>query len=473
MSNLLDRQGILDNLTATETTARLLVNAFVKKNSDTELCLNGIYREELITQTATFLSQAQQLIKNLSNTYNLTTDGFFEKKFIDTNEQFNSMYDISHNSEDEIHDSKTASSENAHSSSSSSITLKDIIKNRLTPDNLVPDYPLLRDTSQPNLVILARDLRQTDNINDILIKVYSQIFNYEEQMSCSYDSINGKLPYPRHKRLLFDLIIKLTLNEHEKILDDNERHNLYIQCEKQFSTETDLTNYQGVNIDHLNDDNNSYDEKQFICSLFRLVIPKEDIKKIIAAKQNVSSQWNDNEICIYYARPIHLLWIKQKWLERYPLNSNDELEKWSQCIDWAIDSFLESTKSRPSKRKTIEGSTNHKRVKTPLTLQERFKQIDRTKFDVFEYATKLLQHISNENNNDLPTLEQLKLFESYIMRFYWTSDQQKTWSQILDIISNIFIKESYNDFRQFYSKKLLEMNKDDQIEIDRLLQITL
>ncbi|CAF1507076.1 unnamed protein product, partial [Adineta steineri] len=168
-----------------------------------------------------------------------------------------------------------------------------------------------------------------------------------------------------------------------------------------------------------------------------------------------------------------LLWIKQKWLERYPLNSNDELEKWSQCIDWAIDSFLETTKSRPSKRKTIEGSTNHKRVKTPLTLQERFKQIDRTKFDVFEYATKLLQHISNENNNDLPTLEQLKLLESYIMRFYWTSDQQKIWSQILDIISNIFIKESRNDFRQFYSKKLLEMNKDDQIEIDRLLQITL
>ncbi|CAF3832396.1 unnamed protein product, partial [Adineta steineri] len=209
------------------------------------------------------------------------------------------------------------------------------------------------------------------------------------------------------------------------------------------------------------------------CSLFRLIIPKEDIKKIITAKQTLSSQWNDNEICIYYARPIDLLWIKQKWLERYPLDNNNELQKWSQCIDWAIDSFLETTKSRPSKRKTIEGSTNHKRVKTPLTLQERFKQIDRTKFDVFEYAAKLLQHISNENNNDLPTLEQLKLLESYIMRFYWTSDPQKTWSQILDIISNIFIKESNNDFRQFYSKKLLEMNKDDQVEIDRLLQITL
>jgi hypothetical protein len=47
---------------------------------------------------------------------------------------------------------------------------------------------------------------------------------------------------------------------------------------------------------------------------------------------------------IYYARPIHLLWIKQKWLERYPLNNeNNESEKWSQCIDWAIDSFLEQT----------------------------------------------------------------------------------------------------------------------------------
>jgi len=80
MTNSMDRQGILDNLTAIETTAKLLVNAFVKKNNDVELSLNGIHRDELITQTTTFLSQAQKLIFNLSNTFNLSTDGFFDNK---------------------------------------------------------------------------------------------------------------------------------------------------------------------------------------------------------------------------------------------------------------------------------------------------------------------------------------------------------------------------------------------------------
>ena len=135
-------------------------------------------------------------------------------------------------------------------------------------------------------------------------------------------------------------MIKLTLNERNKTLDDIEKHHLYTQCEKHFSSDTSLTKYHGLNIDHLNEN----DEKQFICSLFRLVIPEDNIKRIVLAKKDLSSQWNDNETCIYYARPIHLLWIKQKWLERYPLNVNNESQKWSQCIDWAIDSFLGTTK---------------------------------------------------------------------------------------------------------------------------------
>jgi len=224
----------------------------------------------------------------------------------------------------------------------SSVTLEDIIQNRLTPKHLLPNYPLLHDPIQPNLVSLARNLRQTDNFDDFILKLYSKIFNHEERICCNYDGTNGKLSYPKHKRLLFDLMIKLTFNEHNKILDDNERNHFYIQCEKHFSTETSLTKYRGLNIDQIN---NLNDEKQFICSIFRLVIPQDDIKRIISAKQDLSSQWNDNELCIYYARPIHLLWIKQKWLERYPLSdNNNESQKWSQCIDWAIESFLEPTK---------------------------------------------------------------------------------------------------------------------------------
>jgi hypothetical protein len=223
----------------------------------------------------------------------------------------------------------------------SSVTLEDIIQNRLTPKHLLPSYPLLHDPIQPNLVALARSLRQIENIDDLMIKAYSKIFNHEERICCNYDGSDGKLSYPRHKRQLLDLMIKLTLNERNKTVDDNERHDLYIQCEKHFSTEKSLTKYRGLNIDHLDENNN---EKQFICSLFRLVIPQDDVKRIILAKQDLTSQWNDNEMCIYYARPIHLLWIKQKWIERYPLNDYNQSQKWSQCIDWAIDSFLETPK---------------------------------------------------------------------------------------------------------------------------------
>ncbi|CAF0911610.1 unnamed protein product [Rotaria sordida] len=478
MNNSIDRQGILDNLTAIETTAKLLVNAFVKKNNDTELYLNGIHREELVTQTTTFLAQAQKLILNLSNTFNLTTDDFFQKSskenLTESNEQFTStsfISDVSQNNEDEKTDSKSSTSKKTYSLSS--VTLDDIIQNRLTPKHLLPNYPLLHDSIQPNLISLIRNLRSIENFDNLMFKAYSKIFNQEERICCNYNGINGKLPYPRHKRLLLDFIIKLIFNERNKILDDNQRYDLYIECEKHFSTDTSLTKYRGLNIDHLYKNNRFNDEKQFICSIFHLIIPKDDIKRIITAKQDLSSEWNDNEICIYYARPIHLLWIKQKWLERYSINKKNEAEKWSQCIDWAIDSFLEKTKTRPSKRKTKDISMDYKRTKTLLTFEEKYKQLDRTKYNVLEYATQFLHLISDENNKNLPTLKQLQLLEHDIFHFYWTSNKQKTWSDIIDIISKIFLNELNDNFLYIYSKDLLEMNNNDQYEIERLLQIKL
>lgn len=217
------------------------------------------------------------------------------------------------------------------------MTLDDIIDNRLTPKHLISPYPLFHDPIQPNLVALARIIRQTENLDDIILKIYSKIFNHEERICCNYDGINGKLPYPRHKRLLFDQMLKLTLNERQKSFDSHECHRLYTHCEKHSSTDTSLTTYRGSNLDQINHLN---DEEQFICALFRLIIPQEDIKKILAVKQDS----NDNELCIYHARPIHLLWIKQKWLERYPLNENNEAQRWSQCIDWALHSLLETPK---------------------------------------------------------------------------------------------------------------------------------
>lgn len=367
----------------------------------------------------------------------------------------------------------------------STVTLDDIIEDRLTPKDLLPNYPLLHDPIQPNLVSIARGIRQTENLDDFILKIYPKIFNHEERVCCNYNGINNKLPYPRHKRLLFDLIIKLLCKEHKKISDDNQRNHYYNQCEKHFSTDSSLTKYRGLNLDQINHIN---DEQEYICSLFRLVIPQDDIKKILSAKQDLSSQWNDNEMCIYNARPIHLLWIKQKWIERYPLNDNNESQKWSQCIDWAIESFIEPikvntknkyfklffffVKVRPSKRKTMEVTTDHKRTKTSLTFDEKVKKIDRTKFDVLEYANQLLHLISNENNQNLPTFEQLQLLKYNIFHFYWTPNDENTWSQILDNLHHIFQNESNENFRQTYFENLLEIDRNNQQEIEQLLQIT-
>jgi hypothetical protein len=80
MANSIDRQSVLDNLTAIETTAKLLLNAFVNKNNDAELALNGIHRDELIDQTTSFLSEARKSILNHSKTLNLSIDWLFDQK---------------------------------------------------------------------------------------------------------------------------------------------------------------------------------------------------------------------------------------------------------------------------------------------------------------------------------------------------------------------------------------------------------
>ena len=120
----------------------------------------------------------------------------------------------------------------------------------------------------------------------------------------------------------------------------------------------------------------------------------------------------------------------------------------------------------------MSGSTDHKRTKSSLTLPEKVQEVDRTKFNVFEYAGELLRLISMENGKTVPSLEQLQLVESSVMRYYWTPDQQKAWCRVLDTISDIFESEAQdNQFRQWYSKRLLAANETSQTEIDRLLQI--
>jgi hypothetical protein len=82
MANVIDRQGILDNLTSIETTAKLLLNAFVKKTNDAQLVLDEVHREELINQTAEFLSQSRTTILSLAKALNIPADELFQKKIL-------------------------------------------------------------------------------------------------------------------------------------------------------------------------------------------------------------------------------------------------------------------------------------------------------------------------------------------------------------------------------------------------------
>ncbi|CAF2089647.1 unnamed protein product [Rotaria magnacalcarata] len=192
----------------------------------------------------------------------------------------------------------------------STVTLDDIIQNRLTSTRVVeyshrirpctvqirwlygricrlravvfdlgnelpPNYLLLHDFIPPNLISLARSLRSIEKFDNLMVKGHSKIFNHEERVCCNCDGTNGKFPSPpRHKRILLYIFIKLILNERSTTRINDERHELYFKCEKQFSTEKALTKYRGINLAQFIKNNRSNDEKQFFCSLFRLTIPK-------------------------------------------------------------------------------------------------------------------------------------------------------------------------------------------------------
>ena len=119
----------------------------------------------------------------------------------------------------------------------------------------------------------------------------------------------------------------------------------------------------------------------------------------------------------------------------------------------------------------MDVSTDSKQSKTVLTLDDKIKQIDRTKFDVFEYATQLLHLIADENKQNLPTFEQLQLIETYVFRYYWTINQDQTWTKILEMINQVFNNEFTENFRQIYYQNLLEVNQNEQKELERLFQI--
>jgi hypothetical protein len=114
-----------------------------------------------------------------------------------------------------------------------------------------------------------------------------------------------------------------------------------------------------------------------------------------------------------------------------------------------------------------------KRSKTRLTLEDQCQKIDRTTCNVFEYANELFRLIAEENRQALPNLEQLQFVERLVHRFYWTSNPQQVWSDIIDKIDDMFIHTTTdNDFRRYYFKYLFDNNENNSNEIERLLQMT-
>lgn len=319
---------------------------------------------------------------------------------------------------------------------------------------------------------LVRSLRAIDNLDYLLLKAYSKIFTDDERLCCNYEGLQGQLSYPRSKRLLFDQLVKLIFHERNLPCTDQDQRQLYSQCEKHFVGD-DTSSSNDPDLATIDSSVSSSDEKEWICTLFRRVLSAEDIKRVLRAKQELKSPWDTNEMSFYHARLTHLRWVKQKWLEQYPGKPEEETQRWSQCLDWAMESFIHSPKVRPSKRKTMEPSVDQKRSKTTLTFEEQYQQIDRTKCDVLEYATELLELIFQRNQKRLPTLEQLQLVERLVGRYYWTSNAQQTWSNILEKISSIYNYPSNGEpFRSFYSKRLREFDEHHANEIDRLLQMS-
>jgi hypothetical protein len=217
----------------------------------------------------------------------------------------------------------------------------------MTLNDLLPDYPCIDDSKPLNLVSLVHSISSIEKFDDLMLEIYKQIYNDEERICCNYDGLQGKLFYPLSKRLLVTRLLTIISNERTIPLNDNEQRRLYAHCEAQC-----LSNLSSYPMPQLQVDSiDAKDEQQWISSMFHRILSSNEIKRIVQAKHQLSATWNRNDVCISYARPMHLRWIKQTWLEHFPLNNNDdEVQRWSQCIDWAIDSLTQLSKVRAKNR---------------------------------------------------------------------------------------------------------------------------
>ena len=343
------------------------------------------------------------------------------------------------------------------------MTLDEIIQHRLSIKDILPNsFPSIT----LNLVSLVRSLRSIDNFDALVLHAFTKIFTDDERLYCSYDGLNGKLVYPPMKRFLFNRLLQLFANERHRSMNNDEQRQIYLQCEKAFPTKSLLE----IQLEHID----SNDEKQWIFHAVQQLFTADDIKRVNRAKQELKTPWNTNEVFTYQVRLVHLHSMKIKWLEQYPTAENDQAEKWSTCIDWILEAMGQTNRSnRSSKRKTLDTSNEQKRIKNPtVTIDVKWQEIDRTKCDVYQYAQQLLEIFFQHYQNTLPNLDQLKQIQHLITRFYWTSNGQETWSQVLEIIERCSTRENQDiPFRSFYSAYLLEDNAHAQQDIDRLLQI--
>ena len=348
------------------------------------------------------------------------------------------------------------------------LTLNDVLQRKSTVNDLLPHYPLLNDSPQVNLLLLIRSLRSIDHPDDLFAKCFSKIFTEEERRCCNLNGENGKLVYPPPKRILLERILQLVLHDRNSTMSNDELRENFLRCEVPTATRNSSSNGNQHQLTF--DQISTKDEKHWISTLFRQLLSADEIKRIVRAKSELKFPWNTNEICIYHARPLHLHWIKEKWYEQYPQHHANEAERWLECLDWAVESLTQSTKVRPSKRKTSEPMVEQKRGKATNNFQERCQRIDHTKYNVMQYASELLQCLSDVNEQHLPTIEQLKYLERLIHRYYWSANPRQTWSDVLDLIDRLFNRRaSDEDFRQMYSKILCDGKTSSAEEIQRLL----
>lgn len=316
-------------------------------------------------------------------------------------------------------------------------------------------FPSVCPSIPTTLVDLIKSSRSIENLDDSIKEIFDKIFEPEERSFSRLDGRDGKLNYSSMKRRVFDCLVDLLIDEREnRSIDDEERRKIYFLCEK---TSPEL-NFRPIELEEIE----TNDEKLWICKAAEKLCSIDELKRVERLKKENPNNLSKETIFFSQVRISTVFSLKQKLVERFNIDEAQRERRWANCVESIVDSIEQILRStRNSKRKTFSKN-----------FQEKFRQIDRSKCDVFDYANEILKIIRENKQKNLPNFDQLQFVQRSILRFYWTDDFSQTWSKVLQLIEHNFpVQHQQKSFRNFYRNYLLETNQNNSQDIDQILQI--